>query len=58
MADVRVAKEYLEDGGLGEVMGLASIAVHENQPKVQMDADMAVALCMLASEALHRRKAR
>lgn len=48
---------YLADGGLGEVMGLASFAAEISEPKVQMDTDMAIALCMLADEALKRRKA-
>lgn len=54
---VKDAKEYLETGGLGEVVGLTDMAKKMGQPKVQMDTDMAMALCILANEALHRRKA-
>jgi len=45
------AREYLEGGGLGEVIGFASIAFDMNQPKVQMDTDMAMALLFMASDA-------
>lgn len=55
MSDIEEAKKYLETGGLGEVMGLASIANDAGQPKVQMDTDMAIALCLLADETLKRR---
>lgn len=54
---VEDAKKYLETGGLGEVIGLTSMAMDAKQPKVQMDTDMAMALCLLADEALKRRKA-
>lgn len=57
MADIDEATKYLETGGLGEVIGLASMAIQARQPKVQMDADMAMALCLLADETLKRRKA-
>lgn len=57
MADIEAAKAYLETGGLGEVIGLTDIAIRMDQPKVQMDSDMAMALCLLASEALSRRRA-
>lgn len=56
MSDIDEAKKYLETGGLGEVIGLTSIAIEMKQPKVQMDADMAMALCLLANETLQRRK--
>lgn len=56
-SDIDEAKSYLETGGLGEVIGLTDIAIKMGQPKVQMDADMAMALCMLANETLQRRKA-
>ena len=55
MADVAGAKEYLETGGLGEVIGLTQMAIDMDQPKVQLDADMAMALCLLADETLKRR---
>lgn len=46
------AREYLEGGGLGETLGLAYMARDMGSPKVQMDTDMAVALCLMASEAV------
>lgn len=49
---VKEAMNYLKTGGLGEVLGLADISRGLGQPKVQMDTDMAIALCILASEAL------
>lgn len=57
MTDTKEAMMYLETGGLGEVIGLTQAAILMNQPKVQMDADMAMALCLLANEALERRRA-
>lgn len=54
--DVEGASDYLATGGLGEVIGLTSIAMQMGQPKVQMDADMAMALCLLADEALKFRQ--
>lgn len=56
MTDIKAAKDYLETGGLGEVIGFTQIAIDHDQPKVQMDTDMAMALCLLASEAIKRRK--
>lgn len=50
------ATRYLETGGMGEVIGLTSVALDLNQPKIQMDSDMAMALCLLADETLKRRK--
>lgn len=57
MSDVQEAQRYLETGGLGEVIGLTQMAIDMKQPKVQMDADMAMALCLLADETLKRRAA-
>ena len=54
---IKEAREYLETGGLGEVIGLTSMAIEMDQPKVQLDSDMAMALCLLADEALKRRAA-
>ena len=54
--DIKEATEYLESGGLGETLNLAYMARGMAQPKVQMDTDMAIALCLLADEALKRRK--
>jgi hypothetical protein len=56
-ANVEEARLYLETGGLGEVIGLTDLAFKMEQPKVQMDTEMAMALCVLAGEALNRRKA-
>lgn len=53
--DVKGASEYLETGGLGEVIGMTSVAMQFAQPKVQLDTDMALALCLLADEALKTR---
>jgi len=55
--DVEKATEYLVTGGLGEVIGLADGARFMQSPKVQMDTDMAMALCLLADEALKARVA-
>jgi len=55
--DVDAAMKYLETGGLGEVIVLTEMARQMNQQKVQSDADMAMALCLLADEALKARKA-
>jgi len=55
--DFKEATEYLETGGIGEVYGLAEMSLRLGAPKVQIDADMAMALCLLANEALNRRKA-
>jgi hypothetical protein len=57
MSDVEEAKRYLETGGLGEVIGLTSISLEAGAPKVQMDTDMAMALCLLADETIKRRSA-
>lgn len=57
MADLKEAMDYLETGGLGEVAGMAQIALDAGHPKVQMDSDMAVALCALALEAINKRRA-
>lgn len=51
------ASAYLETGGLGEVIGFASMYMDAGEPKVQMDTDMAIALCILAAEALNKRRA-
>lgn len=56
MADIEEATKYLETGGLGEVIGLTSMAIEMAQPKIQMDSDMAMALCLLADEAIKARK--
>lgn len=50
------AKNYLRTGGLGEVMGLATMAIRMKQPKIQMDTDMAIALCIFADRAIKREK--
>lgn len=55
--NVEEAMTYLADGGLGEVIGLTHSAKEMQSAKVQMDTDMAMALCLLADEALKARKA-
>ncbi|GHA15510.1 hypothetical protein GCM10007989_07860 [Devosia pacifica] len=55
--DIRSAMDYLSTGGLGEVYGITDMAYRAGQPKVQCDADMMLAICMLASEALDARRA-
>jgi hypothetical protein len=49
------ATRYLETGGLGEVYGLADMSRQLGQDRVQIDTDMAVALCRLAGKALEGR---
>lgn len=56
--DVDASTAYLSDGGLGEVIGFTSLAHEMDQPKVQMDTDMAMALCLLADEAIKTRKSK
>lgn len=51
------AIDYLKDGGLGEVIWLASESLRLGAPKVQMDTDMALALCELANDGLKYRRA-
>jgi hypothetical protein len=48
---IDAARRYLETGGLGEVIGLADITYRYGGEKVQMDTDMALALCFMAVEA-------
>lgn len=50
------SKSYLETGGLGEVTGLASLANQEGSSHVSMTVDIAIALCLLADEAIKKRK--
>jgi hypothetical protein len=50
-------RQYLAEGGMGEVIGLTEMARQAGSPKVQMDTDMAMALCVLAGEAIKRRAA-
>ena len=54
--DVAEATAYLETGGLGEVIGLTDVARQYERSKVQMNTDMAMALCLLADEAIKARK--
>lgn len=51
-ADIASALQYLRTGGLGEVVGFADLARQSKQPKVQMDTDMALALCIMAALSL------
>lgn len=50
--DIREALKYLRTGGLGEVAGMADAARGAKMPKVQMDTDMALALCIMAVQSL------
>jgi hypothetical protein len=50
--DVAESLAYLRTGGLGEVIGMADMARRSGMAKVQMDSAMAVALGILASDAL------
>lgn len=50
-AKVDAARRYLASGGLGEVFGLADLTMRSGGEKVQMDTDLALALCMLAAGA-------
>lgn len=54
---VKDARVYLEEGGLAEVMGLSEAALRSGHPKIQMDTDMAVALCLMTIDLLNRTKA-
>ena len=55
-ADVKEAMKYLQDGGLGEVIGLTDAAMKAGSPKVQSDTEMVMALCILAHEAIETRE--
>lgn len=57
-SDIREAMHYLATGGMGEVIGCADAAYHSGFQKVQSDADMMLALCILATEALDARAAK
>lgn len=50
--EIGEATTYLATGGMGEVIGLTSLAMQQAQPKVQMDTDLAMALCLLADQTL------
>lgn len=54
--DVTESMDYLEDGGLGEVFGFTHMALTAGEPKVQSDTAMALAMCLLASEAIQARR--
>lgn len=47
--DLEEATRYLKSGGLGEVIGMTDFARAAASPKVQMDTDMAMALCIMAT---------
>lgn len=53
--DVQESIDYLATGGLGEVIGFTSMALNRGQPMVTSDTSMAMALCLLADEALQAR---
>lgn len=56
MSKVQEAIDYLKDGGLDEVIGLAAVTQEANLSKVQMDTEMALALCELAADGLKWRR--
>lgn len=47
--------DFLETGGLHEIMGGVSVNYKNGNPHVVMSTHVAVALCALADEALHLR---
>lgn len=51
-SEIEEAESYLRTGGLGEVIGLTDMAFTMDQPKVQMDTSMAMALCLLAANTI------
>lgn len=55
-SSVTEAISYLEDGGMGEVFGLTHMALGHGEPTVQSDTSMAMALCILAAEAIQARR--
>ena len=57
MNKIHEAMDYLKTGGLGEVMGMAAVTQEAGLPKVEMDTEMALALCELAADGLKYRRA-
>ncbi len=55
MRSIDEAKRYLETGGFREVIDLVSFAMEAKRSKIRLGADMAMALCLLAEEALKGR---
>lgn len=53
--NIEAALEYLREGGLAEVFGMAMVAITEKYDKFLLDTDIALALCMLAQEAANQR---
>lgn len=51
-ARINEAFAYLRSGGLGEVEGMARIALDAGSERVACSTDVAIALCMLAEEAI------
>jgi hypothetical protein len=52
-APIDEALAYLRTGGLGEVEGFARIALEAGTERVVCSTDVAIALCMLADEAIN-----
>lgn len=48
------AERYLREGGLGEVVGLTYAALEAGSKKVTSDADMVIALCRIAQDAIDK----
>ncbi len=51
------SKEYLLNGGLGEVIGMTSVSKKMGFEKVQCDTATMMAICLLADEAVKARAA-
>ena len=55
--NVKESIEYLENGGIGETMGfIEQYRLQLGAEKMAISADHAMALCILADEALQSRK--
>lgn len=55
-AEVAEAREYLSDGGLGEVTYAADVAFRSGFNAVTAEPALILALCMLAAEAIAARR--
>lgn len=55
--EVEGALEYLRDGGLGEVIGITVVARSLGHANLELNADVCMALCQLADQAIKASKA-
>jgi hypothetical protein len=55
--DIAFSLEYLATGGLGEVVMATDAAYRTKEPRITSTPDLILALCILAQEALDRRRA-